>query len=252
MTTKLKSTLLIGALLISGCTGSSVDSTTNLSSGTSGARSELALGEQSGNLIVVNTLSPPDNTRDGLDQLIAENDILEIDVFQVDQLDKTVQVGSNGKFSMPLIGSVVAAGKTIPSIENDLEQRYGANYLQSPDITVFVKESAGQRMTLDGQFLKPGIYPTASTTTLLQAVALGGGLTSLSDEKKIFVYRSFGDIKKVANYNIKDIREGKITDPKIYGGDVVVAFASGTKLAAKNLREALGAAVNVARVASPL
>lgn len=237
---------ICAVLLVSGCTRNDSNSLTSVEN------ASATLNEsQSGNLAIVDVLPAPENTRNGADQLISANDILEIDVFQVDQLDKTVQVDSNGRFSMPLIGAVQAAGKTVSAIESDLEVRYGANYLQSPDITVFVKESAGQKMTLDGEFVKPGVYNTGSTTTLLQAVALASGLTPLSDEKKIFVFRSFGDKKLTKNYNIRDIRAGKISDPRIYGGDVIVAFTSDTKIAARNLREALGAAVNVTRVVTP-
>ena len=201
-------------------------------------------------LKLVKNLPAPQNTRNGADQLIAENDVLEIDVFQVDQLDKTVQVDSNGRFSMPLIGQVTAVKKTVPALENELEQKYGAKYLQSPEITVFVKESAGQRMTLDGEFNKPGIYPTSANTTLVQAVALGSGLSKISDEKKVYVFREFNGQKLVANYNLKDIRLGKLKDPKIYGGDIIVAFPSNAKIASENLKQALGAAVNVARVST--
>ena len=60
---------------------------------------------------VVSVLPPPQNTRQGADQLISENDLLEVDVFQVDDLDRTVRVDSNGRITMPLIGAIQAAGQ---------------------------------------------------------------------------------------------------------------------------------------------
>ncbi len=132
-----------------------------------------------------------------------------------------------------------------------MEKKYNAKYLQSPDITIYMKESAGQRVTMDGEFSKPGIYPTASNSTLLQAVALAGGLTKIADEKKIFVFRQYGAQKLVANYSIKDIRAGENRDPRLFGGDVVVAFTSRSKVAAQNLREALGVATSASRLVVP-
>ena len=197
-------------------------------------------------------MPPPKNTRQGADQLVSENDLLEIDVFQVDDLDRTVRVDSNGRITMPLIGSIQAAGKTIPAVETELERIYGAKYLQSPEITIFMKESSGQRMTLDGQFNKPGIYPTSTSSSLVQAVAQAGGFTKIADESKLYVFRQFGKTKLVANYSIKDIRTGKKPDPRLFGGDIVVAFTSSSKVAINNLKSALGVASSAARLAVPL
>ena len=202
-------------------------------------------------LRVVPSLPAPLNSSGGQDQLLLVGDILEIDVFQVDQLDKTVQIDSRGFVSMPLIGQVQATGKTVSNFELELERLYGVNYLQSPEITVLVKESVGQQVTMDGEFLAPGIYPTNPGTTLLQAVAQARGLSTLADEKKVFVYRDFQGEKVVANFNLADIRAGKISDPRIFGGDVVVAFKSQAKVAAENLKAALGIAVNASRAAAP-
>lgn len=214
--------------------------------------SSSRVGARSGNLQVVRVLPPPQNTRQGADQLISENDLLEVDVFQVDDLDRVVRVDSNGRITMPLIGAIQAAGKTIPVVEQELERIYGAKYLQSPEITVFMKESSGQRMTLDGQFNKPGIYQTTTSSSLLQAVAQASGFTPLADETKVYVFRQIGNSKLVANYNITDIRNGKKRDPRLFGGDVVVAFTSSSKVAINNLKSALGVASSAARLAVPL
>jgi polysaccharide export outer membrane protein len=219
-------------------------------SGSQTAVSEAGLPAKSdGNLKVVSTLPPPPNTNSGADVPIAENDLLEVDVFQVDDLDRTVSVDSRGRISLPLIGSVDVAGKTIPAVEKELEQIYGAKYLQSPEISVFMKESAGQKITMDGEFRKPGIYSITSNMSLVQTFALAGGLSDIADERKIYVFRQNGSEKLVANYNIKAIRAGKQADPRIYGGDVIISFTSAARVASRNLREALGLTTSIAGVA---
>jgi polysaccharide export outer membrane protein len=222
------------------------------SSGSSVDAADLAAAQAAGgdsSLRVVKDLPAPQNVTSASETKIAQNDLLQIDVFQVQDLNREVRVGGDGNVSLPLIGTVQAAGKTTGELEQALEARYGASYLQSPEISVFQKESFGSRITLDGQFLKPGVYPSTAQSTLLQMVAQGGGLTPMADEKKVYVYRDSGSGRQVANYSITDIRTGKRTDPKLYGGDVVVVFTSGSKVAFQNLKEALGVASSATRLA---
>lgn len=242
---------LCSLMLVSGCGGTG-SKTSSLNTASISTSNNAAIGTSDGDLTVVELLPPPENLSDGSSRRISINDVLEVDVFQVNDLDRTVSVEENGHISVPLIGSVKAAGLTLPELEIELEKKYNKDYLQNAEISVFMKESFGQRITMDGQFTKPGIYPASSQTTLLQAVAQAGGLTPLSDERKVFVYRNYTNGKKVANFSIKDIRAGNKSDPKLYGGDVVVAFTSKTKIAAQNLRQALGIATSATRVISPL
>lgn len=223
-------------MIVASCSTASNNSAADLQSGT--ATGTVAYKD----LQIVPRLPPPPNTNQGADDLIAENDLLEIQVFQVDELNRTVRVDSNGRINLALIGYVDAKGKTIPQLEAEIEKRYGAKYLQHPDVTVFMKESAGQRVTIDGKVRTPGIYPVSSTSTLMQVIAQAGGFGDTADESKIYVFRDFNGKKLVANYNVARIREGKQPDPRIYGGDVIISFESGTKVAAQNLRQALGIA----------
>ncbi|ESX65409.1 GumB protein [Mesorhizobium sp. LSHC420B00] len=180
---------------------------------------------------------------------MSPNDVLEVNVFQVDNLNRTVQVDAGGQISLPLIGTVIAAGKTVRQLEQEIETAYGSNYLQSPDVTVFVKESIGQRVTVDGEVNKAGIYPVSSNSSLLDAIALAGNFSPIGDAKKVFIYRNIGTNTLVANYNVEAIRAGKVRNPRIYGGDKIVVFASSSKIAVNNLKDALGIASSAARIA---
>ncbi|MER8848749.1 polysaccharide biosynthesis/export family protein [Mesorhizobium australicum] len=201
-----------------------------------------------GALQVVKDLPAPQNTQNGSEQPLSANDVLEVSVFQVDNL-RTVQVDASGQISLPLIGAIIAAGKTVRQLEKEIEIAYGAKYLQSPDVTIFVKESVGQRITVDGEVNRAGIYPVSSRASLLDAIALAGGFNAVGDGGKVFVYRNFGQSRLVANYNVEAIRAGKNRNPRIYGGDVIVVFASKSKIAMNNLKDALGLASSAARIA---
>jgi polysaccharide export outer membrane protein len=233
-------------LFSSACTSTSTSS----SSPTADALSLTAAtgsAQQGGALRVVPELPPP--AQNGGEQPISANDVLAVDVFQVDDLDRTVQVDAAGNISLPLIGTVKAAGNTARQLEQHIENAYGKNYLQSPDVTIFVKESVGQRITIDGEVAKAGIYPVSSNSSLLDAIALAGGFRNVADATKVYVYRDYADGKLVANYNVEMIRSGKRSNPRIYGGDVIVVFASRSKVALNNLKEALGVASSTARLA---
>jgi len=191
---------------------------------------------------MVAELPPPVDSNGGTTQVISPGDTLAVDVFQVDTLDATVQVDNSGNISLALVGSVPAAGKTITALEADLEARYGARYLQRPDITIAMKDSVGQRVTVDGEVRKAGIYPLAGQATLLQVIATAGGFNDIGDPDKVYVFRAYGSEQLVAQYSVSAIRSGKRGDPRIYGGDVVVSFASGMKVLGSNLKDALGLA----------
>ena len=198
----------------------------------------------------VNELPPPPNTSGGLDQLIAENDILDIKIFDVTQLDQTVEVDSRGNISLPLVGEVQAAGKSARQLESDLKKLYGAKYLQNPQIAVTVKESFKQRVTIDGEVRKAGLFRVLSGSTLMRVIAEAGGFTVVADPAKVYVFRDAGEEKLVANYNVFDIRAAKKADPPIYAGDVIIVFSSDRLVAMKNLRDSLGVATSAVGLAA--
>lgn len=174
------------------------------------------------------------------DYKISPLDVLDISVFQVPDLTKTVQVSSGGQVSLPLIGAVNAAGKTTQGLETEIARLLGAKYLQSPQVSVFVKEYTSQRVTVEGAVNKPGIYPMTGRTTLLQTIALAGGLDRVADSKGIVVFRETDGTRKAAKFDLPAIRSGTAEDPVIAGGDVVVVDQSGGKTALRGIRESLG------------
>jgi len=203
----------------------------------------------SGPLKVVKNLPPPPETKGGKIQPLSPSDEMDVVFFGIEKLNRTVRVDSTGMITMPLIGTVKAQGKTVRELEVELEKRYGRNYLQSPQITINVKEFVGQRVTVNGEVRQPGIYPLAPNATLLQALAQAKGFTQLGDPGKVYVFRQIKSTKYVAHYNVDRIRSGAQRDPRIYGNDVVVTFSSSAKVALQNLKDILGIARNASSLA---
>lgn len=190
-------------------------------------------------------LPPPDTTsasgeyKGGSDYRIGAQDLLEISVFGVPDLSRTVRVNSSGGISLPLIGGVQAGGHTVSELERALAEMLAKSYLQNPQVSVFVKEYTSQRITLEGSLKNPGIYPITGKTTLLQAIAIGGGLDPLADLKGVVIFRHVEGKKMAAVFDLRDIRSGTSEDPQIFGDDVIVIEQSGSKTALRRIIEAI-------------
>jgi len=136
----------------------------------------------------------------------------------------------------------MAGGRTIPELESDLARKYAAGYLQNPQVTVFVKEFTSQRITLEGAVAKPGIYPLTGRTTLLQAIALGGGVDDrTADLGGIVLMRQVGGKRQAAVFDLRQVRRGVTEDPQVYGDDIIVVEQSGSKTALRRFIEAVPA-----------
>lgn len=193
-----------------------------------------------------NNLPAPDTTsasgayEGATDYRIGAQDLLAISVFGVQDLNKDVRVNSNGQISLPLIGGIMAGGRTIPELEAELARKYSDGYLQKPQVSVFVKEFTSQRVTLEGAIAKPGMYPLTGKTTLLQALTLAGGIDEKSaDLGGIVLMRQIGGKRMAAVYDLRQVRKGAIEDPLIYGDDIIVVEQSASKTVLRRFMEAM-------------
>ncbi|MCD9032833.1 polysaccharide export protein [Luteimonas sp. Y-2-2-4F] len=188
------------------------------------------------------SLPAPDTTtasgayEGGTDYRIGAQDLLEISVFGVDELNRTARVNSNGQISLPLVGGIMAGGRTIPELEQELAARYADGFLQNPQVSVFVKEFTSQRVTLEGAVKKPGIYPLTGRTSLLQAIAMAEGLEELADLQGVVLFRQVNGQRMAAAFDMVAVRNGTAPDPQVYGDDIIVVERSGSK---STLREFL-------------
>ncbi len=176
---------------------------------------------------------------------IGPQDLIEISVFKVAELSKSVQVSENGTINLPLLGEVRAAGQTARDLERQLTHDLGAKYLQNPQVTVYIREYNSQRVTLEGGGIKkPGVYALKGKMTLLQLVATAAGLSDISDSA-VAVFRQRGEKREAVKFNVASIRSGESEDPELYAGDVVVAGTSATKEVFNNVLKAVPIAAAV-------
>ena len=161
--------------------------------------------------------------------LIGPLDTIEIDVFNVPDLSREVQVDAGGKIAMPLIGTLDARGRTAQELAQTIESALRGRYVRNPNVTVNIKSSVSQVVTIDGQVVEPGLYPVTNQMTLLRAIASAKGLSEYAKEDDVVILRTVDGRKMAGLYNMGAIRRGAYADPAIYANDVVVVGDSPTR-----------------------
>jgi polysaccharide export outer membrane protein len=118
------------------------------------------------------------------DYQVGPEDLLDIQIFGQDNLNREVRVNGQGEVTLPLVGAVKVAGLSPKSIEQRLGEVLGAKYVRDPQVTVSVKEYRHQRVSVTGAVDKPGSYEMICPRTLLEVLAMAGGLRDQGSTSK--------------------------------------------------------------------
>lgn len=206
------------------------------------ATGRLKPNASSGVSVITGTLPPPERS----DLIAGERpyqvgpfDKLTIDVFGIEELkEREVQADASGRISFPLAGIVEVAGLTPGEIEAQLEARLRSAFVRDPQVTVNLKETVSQVVTVDGQVREPGLYPVIGRMTLMRAIATAKGTDEFASLSSVVVFRTVGGQRLAALYNLKAIRDGAYQDPEIYANDVVVVGDSQARRIFKDVLQA--------------
>jgi polysaccharide export outer membrane protein len=167
-------------------------------------------------------------------QTLKSGDVLSISVLQDSKLDRQVVVDPSGQIAVPLAGHIRAAGLTPQALENILKARLKGNYKdESLDVTVAVAASPKDipeddlkpKIFITGEVIRPGSYVVRQPTTLMQAIALAGGVGPFAAKRRIQVRRRApGGDETIFMFNYKAYEagadlEGNIT---LHAGDVIM------------------------------
>ena len=126
------------------------------------------------------------------DYQIGADDILAINVWKEPDLCRTVPVRPDGKITMPLLGELQASGRTPRRLQQEIQQGLQA-YISVPEVTVTVQEVRSLKFNIVGQIVKPGSYPLSESMTVLDAIAIAGGLGEFAKDNSIYVLRISAD-----------------------------------------------------------
>ena len=147
--------------------------------------------------------------------IIGADDSLAINVWKEPDLSRTVPVRSDGKISLPLVGEVMAAGRTPLQLEKDIAAKL-LNYMTDPEVTVIVQQINSEKFNILGQVMKPGAYSLTATTTLVDAIAVAGGFKDFAKKKRVYLLRQNpGGGESRIDFNYQDFIKGKNTSQNI-------------------------------------
>lgn len=141
--------------------------------------------------------------------IIGNDDVLAINVWQEKELSRSIPVRSDGKISLPLVGELLAAGKTPLQLEQEIAERL-RSYITAPQVTVMVEQVNSRKYNILGEVTKPGAYPLAVPTTVMDAIATAGGLRDFAKKKGIYILRQNpnGSVRRIT-FNYKEFIKGK-------------------------------------------
>jgi len=158
------------------------------------------------------------------DYVIGPDDVLSILFWRDKDLSAPeVTVRPDGKVTLPLLNDVQASGRT-PEQLGDAIREAARKFVEDPNPTVIVKEIKSRRVFITGRIEKPGPYPLNGKTTILQLIAMAGGLREFVDGKNISLMRSDKDRQTVYAFNYQDVvKKGYVhQNIELKPGDVVV------------------------------
>ena len=154
--------------------------------------------------------------------VIGNDDVLAINVWKEPDFSRSIQVRSDGKISLPLMGEVQATGRTPLQLEQDIATRL-QDYITKPEVTVMVEQINSKKFNVLGQVIKPGSYSLTLASTVVDALAIANGPRDFAKLKSIFILRQNpgGGQTRIA-FNYKDFLKGKTQNVTLEPNDTVV------------------------------
>lgn len=155
--------------------------------------------------------------------VIGPEDVLAVIVWRENDMSVDATVRPDGMITVPVINDVAAAGLTPQQLRDRLTE-VAAKYVADPNITVVVKAINSRNVYITGQVLKPGRYPLAVASTVLQLIATAGGLAEYADAENVRIVRIENGRSSSLRFNYQDVARGRAMEQNIElkPGDTIV------------------------------
>ena len=165
----------------------------------------------------------PPNTAVPKGFLIGPEDVLAVHFWRDQEMSGDVTVRPDGMITLPLVGDIRAAGLS-PELLKDEIEKAASRLLTEPNVTVAVKEINSRKVFITGEVGKPGPYPLSGPRTVMQLIAIAGGVLEYADKDNILVLRTINGQQKSYKFRYSDVSRGKGLEQNIelQPGDTVV------------------------------
>jgi len=158
------------------------------------------------------------------DYVIGTEDVLAVNIWKEPEISRTVPVRPDGKITIPLVGDIQASGLTPKKLQDNIALGL-RSYVASPEVTVIVQEVKSLKFNIVGQIAHPGSYPLSQPMTVLDAIAVGGGLKDFAKGSHIYVLRIDSNKSQTKlSFDYKQVIKGKklAENVELHPGDTIV------------------------------
>ena len=158
-----------------------------------------------------------------IDYIIGPGDVLDISVWKEQALTKLVTVLPDGRISFPLIGTIMAGGKTLDQLSKELENKL-ARFVPDLNLSVLVHQVNSMMVYVIGRVHNPGRFVLNSNIDVMQALAMAGGLNPFAEQGNVKIFREAPGGKKIFDFDYNDVANGKKLEQNIMlkRGDMIV------------------------------
>lgn len=158
-----------------------------------------------------------------VDYVIGTEDVLGVVFWRDTEMSGDVTVRPDGRITLPLLGEIHAAGLK-PDVLKDQIQKAAGKYINDANVTIVVRQINSRKVFITGEVTTPGAYPLIGPRTVMQLIAVAGGLTEYADAKNITIMRTEGAQTRSFKFNYRDVSKGKGLEQNIplLPGDTVV------------------------------
>lgn len=155
------------------------------------------------------------------DYRLVAGDKLRIEVYKDPQLSQSLQIRPDGKITLPLIGDIVAAGRTPTALRDSIATSF-REYINNPVVTVIVVEAQPQTISVMGEVNEPGVQPLKHQMTVMDALAIAGGFKDFANTKKITIRRMTSSGVQTIQFNYKDAVKHNTKPMYLQPGDLII------------------------------
>jgi len=147
-------------------------------------------------------VEPPRGAAADFEYLIADGDVLHISVWENDDLEQEVVVRPDGRISFPLVGDLVARGRSIVELDEALTEAL-KEYIRVPEVSISIRKLGGSKVIILGEVSRPGVYAVSGSKTILEAIALAGGFTHDAVSNSVVLIRGGFENPQIRRLNLK-------------------------------------------------
>ncbi len=152
---------------------------------------------------------------------LGSGDLVEVRVFQENDLSGAYRLSPEGTIDYPLCGKVTLTGMTSSQAADALTRCLSNGFIKNPQVSVLIREYNSKKVFVFGEVQKPGTFPYDENMSIIQAITLAGGFTKLASKNAINVTRIIDGQEKKIRVPVEDIGVGREKNFFLQPGDIV-------------------------------